>query len=124
MGYLGTPSGGSDGGSSADGRLEVRAKTYWERLIGAPPDMGYSYDRSVFLEDRSGRFKRLLLAGRELDMVLLSLATYALVDNASSNTFVAIFFTYAVDVVVRLLRKELSTRNIAAKTLLDDRFLL
>jgi len=48
----------------------------------------------------------------------------ALVDNASSNTFVAIFFTYAVDVVVRLLRKELSTRNIAAKTLLDDRFLL
>ena len=64
------------------------------------------------------------LAGREADMVLLGILTYALFDMSTSNTFVAVFATYAMDVGVRALRTELATRNIAAKTLLDDRFLL
>ena len=57
-------------------------------------------------------------------MVLLSVLTYTLLDMATTNTYAAIFTTYAVDVVVRTLRAEVATRNIAAKTLLDDRFLL
>jgi meckelin len=124
MTYLGTPTGGSDAGSGAGGRPEVRKKKYWEQLLGVPPEMQFAADRSLFLEDTSGRFKRLLLAGREFDMVLLGVLTYALLDMASANTFIAIFGTYAMDVGVRKLRAELATRNIAAKTLLDDRFLL
>ena len=76
------------------------------------------------LEDASGRFKRLLLAGREWDMVLLAALTYSIIDVFAANTFVAVFGTYAMDVGVRAVRAELATRNIAAKTLLDDRFLL
>ena len=57
-------------------------------------------------------------------MVILSVLTYGLIDMATTNTYAAIFVTYAVDVTLRALRTELATRNIAAKTLLDDRFLL
>jgi len=136
MTYLGTPTGsgteesgggGGGGGSQARddvGRPDVRKKQYWEQLLGMPPDMSYARDRSLFLEDASGRFKRLLLAGREADMVLLGVLTYSLFDMATSNTFVAIFMTYAMDVGVRTLRTELAARNISSKTLLDDRFLL
>ena len=90
----------------------------------APEINTYDRDKSTFLEDTSGRFKRLLLAGREFDMVMLGVLTYALLDTLTANTFVAIFATYAMDVTVRFVRKELATRNIALKTLLDDRFLL
>jgi len=121
MTYLGTP---ADGDSKAGDRPEVREKRYWEKFIACPPDLGYAQDRSVFLEDRTGRFKRLLLAGREYDMVLLSVLTYALLDTATSNTFAAIFGTYFMDMAVRVIRAELGMRNIALKTLLDDRFLL
>ena len=130
MQYLGTPTtDGADptnrGGEGS--RPIVRRKGYWEQLVGMPPggDEISSYrDRSIFLEDASGRFKRLLLAGREWDMVLLAALTYSIIDVFAANTFVAVFGTYAMDVGVRAVRAELATRNIAAKTLLDDRFLL
>ena len=124
MGYLGTGSGAGTG-RGAEGRTEVRPKRFFERLIGMAPEINtYDRDKSTFLEDTSGRFKRLLLAGREFDMVMLGVLTYALLDTLTANTFVAIFATYAMDVTVRFVRKELATRNIALKTLLDDRFLL
>ena len=78
----------------------------------------------VGLEDAAGRFKRLLLAGRGFDLMLLTILTYALLDMATGNTYIAIFAAYAVDLLIGLLRRELATRNIANKTLLDDRFLL
>jgi len=124
MTYLGTPAGGDESNTSSELRPEVRKKRYWEQLVGWPPEQQYGAQRSIFLEDVSGRFKRLLLAGREADMVLLAVLTYATLDMATSSTFVAIFATYAIDVAVRAVRAELATRNIAAKTLLDDRFLL
>merc|ERR1719456_1044552 len=104
MTYLGTPTGGTDTGAASEGRPEVRSKRYWEQLIGMPPEAGYERDKSIFLEDVSGRFKRLLLAGREVDMVLLAVLTYALIDMATGNTFVATFATYALDVAVRSVR--------------------
>ena len=42
-------------------KLEIRQKEYYERLLGLPPELGYSR-KSVFLEDPAGRFKELLLA--------------------------------------------------------------
>ena len=52
------------------------------------------------------------------------LSADAIIDVFAANTFVAVFGTYAMDVGVRVVRAELATRNIAQKTLLDDRFLL
>ena len=87
------------------------------------PHQGYG-ERSIFLEDTEGRFKRLLLAGREYDVVMFMVLTYCLFDMATQNTYIAIFFAYIFDFVLRAVRSELASRNIAAKTLLDDRFLL
>jgi len=124
MTYLRTPSGEA----GDEDRPVVRSKTggiFGEACWGTPPNREYiGNDKTIFLEDHTGRFKRLLLAGRESDMVLLGVLTYALLDMATANTFVAIFAAYAMDVGVRKVRAELATKNIAAKTLLDDRFLL
>jgi hypothetical protein len=133
--FLGTPTASADG-EAVEGRPEVRTRNpsagyfgllgAWEYLVGWPPDLGTDMagNSSIFLEDAAGRFKRLLLAGRETDMVILQICTYLMFDLVSTNTYVAVFATYAMDVIVRTLRTELATRNIASKTLLDDRFLL
>jgi len=129
MGYLATPSPQAAsnlderaaGGAPAEKPI-VRAKIGNEQY-GLPPDMGYG-ERSIFLEDTEGRFKRLLLAGREYDVVMFMVLTYCLFDMATQNTYIAIFFAYIFDFVLRAVRSELASRNIAAKTLLDDRFLL
>jgi len=56
--------------------------------------------------------------------VVLSVLTYGLFDLLYVDTFIAIFATYLVDLAVRFARRELAKRNIAAKTLIDDRLLL
>ena len=170
-------------------QLEIRHKEYYERLLGLPPELGYSR-KSVFLEDPAGRFKELLLAGqhaqsalarsspcghpqlwkptrlvratlcggkdrpftvgcrreaaaalcpcptslillpltiqagREYDLVVLSVLTYGTFDMIYEDTFIAIFATYLVDLAVRFARRDLAKKNIAAKTLIDDRLLL
>jgi len=108
----------------AQERLSVREKHYFEKLISMPPEMAYNTNTSLFLEDPAGRFRRIMLAGREYDLVLLNVLTYALFDMAYTNTFVAIFFTYAFDLLIRVVRAELAVRNIARKTFIDPRFLL
>ena len=141
MGFLGTSADAE--AAEAEGRStkekarppQVRPRAVqgvrgaWESLVNWPPDnlpqnTSDDADRSVFLEDTSGKFKRLLLAGREFDMVLLSVVTYCMVDMATASTYTAIFVTYAIDLAVRTVRAALATANIAQKTLLDDRFLL
>ena len=63
-------------------------------------------------------------AGREYDLVVLSVLTYGVFDMVYVDTFIAIFATYLLDLAVRFLRRELAKKNIAAKTLIDDRLLL
>jgi len=79
---------------------------------------------NCFLEDPAGRFKQLLLYGREYDLVMLHVLTYRMFDMLFVDTFVALFATYIVDLIARFLRRELAKKNIAAKTLMDDRLLL
>jgi len=115
--------------SFLDGALEretltVREKGYWERLVNLPPEIAPNTRESIFLADPAGSFKRLLLAGRELDLVVFHVVVYALFDMRFANTFVAIFATYTADLLVRFFRHQLAVRNIARKTLLDTRFLL
>ena len=45
---------------------------------------------------QAGRFKRLLLSGRQLDMVLLGVLTYCLLDVTTQNTFIAVRTTNIV----------------------------
>lgn len=57
-------------------KLAVRPKLYWEKLVGLPPHemANASTTTTLFLEDPAGRFKTLLLAGREYDLLLLQAA--------------------------------------------------
>jgi len=105
-------------------KIEVRPKLYIEKLLGMPPEMTDNSSTSLFLEDPDGGFKKVLLAGHEYNLTLLNILTYGLFDMIYTNTFVSIFATYGIDLLFRLLRNELSLRNISFKTLIDSRFLL
>jgi len=105
-------------------RLDIRPKSYLEKLLGVPPEMAFNTRTSIFLEDPAGRFKQLLLYGREYDLVLLHVLTYGMFDMVFMDTFVALFATYIVDLIVRFVRREVAKKNIASKTLMDDRLLL
>ncbi|KAL1495402.1 hypothetical protein AB1Y20_016770 [Prymnesium parvum] len=111
-------------GASQVEQVVVRQKTYWEKLLHIPPETSFSTHRSFFLEDPGGRFRRIMLAGREYDLVMFNVLTYGLFDMVYTNTFVAIFFTYFLDLLVRVVRAELAVYNIARKTCIDQRFLL
>ena len=112
-------------GSLERHKLEVRPKTYGENLIGKPPDeLATAPGSTYFLEDPAGNFKRTLLAGHEFDLSLLNALTYALFDTFFENSYIAVFATYVLELLVRFARRELARLNIAKKTLMDDRFLL
>ena len=49
---------------------------------------------------------------------------FGLVDMIYVNTFIAAFVTYMVDLLIRFVRHQLAVRNVARKTLIDERFLL
>ena len=55
---------------------------------------------------------------------MLQVLTYGMFDMLFVDTFIALFATYAVDLIVRFLRREIAKKNISAKTLMDDRLLL
>ena len=49
---------------------------------------------------------------------------FGLVDIIYVNTFIAAFVTYMVDLLIRFVRHQLAVRNVARKSLIDERFLL
>ena len=57
-------------------------------------------------------------------MLLLNILSYSVCDLWFSNTAVSIIFTYIVNEVVVRIRGYLGQLNIAAKTMVDERFLI
>ena len=52
--------------------------------------------------------ERTLLAGHEFDLSLLNALTYALFDTFFENSYIAVFATYVLELLVRFARRELA----------------
>ena len=61
--------------------------------------------------------------GLEYDLLLFNILTYSVVDLRWNDTLLSVLLTYLMEIFVVGLRGMYGHRNLAEKTMLDDRFL-
>ncbi len=66
----------------------------------------------------------MLLSGLETQLMLCYLFLYNALDIYTQKPWLAIVVVYLIDLMVRVVRRHFSYQNIAAKSLVDRRFLV
>jgi hypothetical protein len=87
-------------------RRNIREPTYWEKMLGTPPDLSLSESPSVFFSDRDYSFTKVLFYGCERDLLLMNILTYSLFDLWFNNTMTSILLTYLLDYLLCMIRHE------------------
>lgn len=111
-----------------------RERSYLQRFFHTPPDIEAenqangrrrSADEgvSVFMLDRDMRIESLIFRGVEWDLLLFAFLLFSVVHYYSADPVLSAFIPVVVDAVIVRIREEWGASNIAAKTLVDDRFL-
>jgi meckelin len=59
-----------------------------------------------------------------MDLLLFNILTFSACDIWLSNTAVSILLTFLLDRFIVYIRASFGERNIAAKTMVDERFLI
>jgi hypothetical protein len=100
----------------------IRDPTNDEKFLGSVPILS---TMSVFLKDFTGlSFASVLWYGKEFDVLLLYFLVYNLIDIYDGRVWVAATVVYIIDITLRFVRQHLGKRNVSAKTLIDERFLV
>ena len=81
-------------------------------------------DRGVLYGDDGTGFAAVLRWGHELSLFCFDFLVFAIVDFLASNYVTAGTVTYVVHVILSMATATLSQRNVAKKTMVDDRFLI
>jgi meckelin len=88
-----------------------------------PPDMSQS-TQSIFHPATVPALASTLFYGQEYTLLIFFILLYSIVDAAGGNTPTAVLVTFFVHRAIEIARAMLGQRNIANKTLVDNRFLL
>ena len=81
-------------------------------------------DKAVFYNDDGRSFNSVLFYGNEWTLLLFDVLLFAIVDLIATDYVLAGFLTYLIDRLVTHLRDSFGRRNLARKTLVDERFLI
>ncbi|XP_069758228.1 meckelin-like [Narcine bancroftii] len=100
----------------------VREKLFLERILDF--EFQRSDDRSFFYNDERMLFSNALYYGHELVLLLFDALLFSVVDLGTQNFVLAAIITYFVQKILEMVRKAISRRNLATKTLVDERFLI
>ncbi|XP_028836341.1 meckelin-like isoform X2 [Denticeps clupeoides] len=100
----------------------VRDKLLFERLVGM--EFVEPLDKSIFYNDESHSFSDVLFYGNEATLLIFDTLFFCVVDLGSQSFILAAVLTYLQQLVFRLIRDAVGQRNLAAKTLVDKRFLI
>jgi len=106
-----------------DLRRKVKLPTYLEKLMRVPPDLTAPGQPCVFYPDEYFSYSSVLFLGRELDLLLLNVLSYAMFDLWFNSTATSILLCYLLDLLICKLRDDIGQNVIARKTLVDERFL-
>uniref|UniRef100_A0A7S1CKP3 Uncharacterized protein n=1 Tax=Bicosoecida sp. CB-2014 TaxID=1486930 RepID=A0A7S1CKP3_9STRA len=110
-------------------KREWSERTYLMRVFNTPPDMdamgvgGGHGSGALMYADTEARFEQVLFRGVETDLLIFNILTFAVCDLWFGNTLVSAFLTVLVNELLNYVRLSWGVDNIAAKTLVDDRFL-
>ncbi|XP_009901246.2 meckelin [Dryobates pubescens] len=100
----------------------VKDKLLLERILGM--EFMEPLDKSLFYNDEGQSFTDVLYYGNETTMLIFDLLFFSVVDLASQSFVLAAIVTYLQQEVFRFIRNALGQKNLAAKTLVDQRFLI
>lgn len=100
----------------------VKDKLLFERVIGM--EFIEPIDKSIFYNDESHSFSDVLFYGNEATLLIFDTLFFCVVDLGAQNFTLAAVLTYLQQMIVRLIRNAIGRRNLANKTLVDQRFLI
>ncbi|XP_028416781.1 LOW QUALITY PROTEIN: meckelin-like [Dendronephthya gigantea] len=81
-------------------------------------------DKAVFYNDDGRSFTNVFFFGHEWTLLLWEVLFFAIVDYAALNFVLAGVLTYLQSRIVKSIREILGKKNLAKKTLVDERFLI
>eukprot|EP00936_MAST-01D_sp_MAST-1D-sp1_P000559 g559.t1 len=106
------------------------------RLLQIPPDQGQLVSMgggggagtgndppSILMHDTTDRWTQVMLHGMDHDLLVFNMLTFAMFDYWVGETLVSVLMTYIFEMLVVHIRSRLGTRNLAQKSLVDERFL-
>ena len=109
--------------SLRDNDYAVKNKLLLERMLDL--ELGeLPQDKALLYNDDSRSFTNVFFFGHEWTLFLWDLLFFAIVDYASLNFVLAGVLTYLQGRVVKAIREILGKKNLAKKTLVDERFLI
>ncbi|XP_064298483.1 meckelin isoform X2 [Phalacrocorax carbo] len=99
----------------------VKDKLLLERILGM--EFMEPIEKSIFYNDGHS-FSDVLYYGNETTLLIFDILFFSVVDLASQSFVLAAILTYLQQEIFRFIRNTLGQKNLASKTLVDERFLI
>ncbi|XP_020944766.1 meckelin isoform X4 [Sus scrofa] len=100
----------------------IKDKLLLERILGM--EFMEPMEKSIFYNDEGYSFSSVLYYGNEATLLIYDLLFFCVVDLACQNFILAAFLTYLQQEIFRFIRNTVGQKNLASKTLVDQRFLI
>ncbi|XP_077023320.1 meckelin isoform X3 [Tamandua tetradactyla] len=100
----------------------IKDKLLLERILGM--EFMEPMEKSIFYNDEAYSFSSVLYYGNEATLLIFDLLFFCVVDLACQNFILSAFLTYLQQEIFRFIRNTVGQRNLASKTLVDQRFLI
>ncbi|XP_067093967.1 meckelin [Osmerus mordax] len=100
----------------------VKDKLLLEKVVGM--EFMEPIDKSIFYNDESHSFSDVLFYGNEATLLIFDTLFFCVVDLGAQSFTLAAVLTYLQQMIIRLIRNAFGRRNLANKTLVDQRFLI
>lgn len=100
----------------------IKDKLLLERVLGM--EFMEPMEKSIFYNDEGHSFSSVLYYGNEATLLIFDLLFFCVVDLACQDFVLASFLTYLQQEIFRFIRNTVGQKNLATKTLVDERFLI
>ncbi|NWH72691.1 MKS3 protein, partial [Piaya cayana] len=100
----------------------VKDKLLLERILNM--EFMEPIEKSIFYNDEAQSFSDVLYYGNETTLLIFDILFFCIVDLASQSFVLAAILTYLQQEIFRFIRSTLGRKNLASKTLVDQRFLI
>ncbi|XP_049637892.1 meckelin [Suncus etruscus] len=100
----------------------IKDKLLLERILGI--EFMEPVEKSIFYNDENYSFNNVLYYGNEAILLIFDLLFFCVVDLACQNFILAACLTYLQQEIFRFIRNTVGQKNLASKTLVDQRFLI
>ncbi|XP_037659112.1 meckelin [Choloepus didactylus] len=98
----------------------IKDKLLLERILGM--EFMEPMEKSIFYNDEGYSFSSVLYYGNEATLLIFDLLFFCVVDLACQHFILAAFLTYLQQEIFRFIRNTVGQKNLASKTLVDQRF--